>query len=236
VVRAFHHGAIVIRTASQVRTPKDLEGRRVGVNRGYTVTTGVWARAILQEEYGVDLNSITWVLSGDEHVAEYVPPANVVSMAKGATLTDLVLNGDLAAAIGIDIDRPALQPLIPNPLEAGLSALRTRGHYPINHVMVVKDEVLRARPDAGPAMFEAFVAAKRLYLDRLNNGAIQKPTGVDELHRRVAAIIGDPLPYGLAPNRPVLESLIAHARSQGILERAVAPETLFPVNTLHLAG
>src|ERR1044072_738913 len=78
LVRAFHHGAVLVNTKAGIRTPKDLEGRKVGVNRGYTVTTGVWARSILQEEYGVDLGKITWVLSGDEHVAEYDPHATVV--------------------------------------------------------------------------------------------------------------------------------------------------------------
>jgi len=60
---AFHHGAILYNTRLGIRSPKDLEGRRVGVNRGYTVTTGVWARSILQHEHGVDLQKITWVLS-----------------------------------------------------------------------------------------------------------------------------------------------------------------------------
>ncbi len=68
LVRAFHHGAILHNADIPVLVPKDLEGNRVGVNRGYTVTTGVWARSILQEEHGVDLSEITWVLSGDEHV------------------------------------------------------------------------------------------------------------------------------------------------------------------------
>ena len=55
LVRAFHHGAILVNTKAGIRSPKDLEGKRVGVNRGYTVTTGVWARGILQDEHGVDL-------------------------------------------------------------------------------------------------------------------------------------------------------------------------------------
>ena len=50
LVRAFHHGAIVYNTTSGIRSPRDLEGRKVGVNRGYTVTTGLWARAILQHQ------------------------------------------------------------------------------------------------------------------------------------------------------------------------------------------
>ena len=77
LVRGFHHGAMVRPAERPELRPKDLAGRRVGVNRGYTVTTGVWARAILRDEYGLDLDSVTWVPSGDEHVAAYVPPPNV---------------------------------------------------------------------------------------------------------------------------------------------------------------
>lgn len=114
LVRGFHHGAIVYRPGSGFRGPADLAGRRVGVSRGYTVTTGVWARAILHAEYGVDLDTVTWVLSGDEHVAEFCPPANVVPMTGGATLADLLLAGELDAAIGIPPDHPDLAPLIPS--------------------------------------------------------------------------------------------------------------------------
>src|SRR5947207_4939865 len=129
LVRAFHHGAILVNTKAGIRTPKDLEGKRVGVNRGYTVTTGVWARGILQQEYGVDLAKVTWVLSGDEHVAEYSPPANVVPIQPGKKMADLLTSGELPAAIGIDTDHPDVKPLIPNAPEAGLTALRRRGRY-----------------------------------------------------------------------------------------------------------
>ena len=132
LVRAFHHGAILVNTKAGIRTPKDLEGKRVGVNRGYTVTTGVWARSILQEEHGVDLGKITWVLSGDEHVEEYRAPSNVVPIEKGKNMGDMLAAGELPAAIGVEIDHPDVQPLIPNALEAGLAALRQRGLYPIN--------------------------------------------------------------------------------------------------------
>ena len=83
LVRAFHHGAILVNTRAGIRRPKDLEGKRVGVNRGYTVTTGVWARGVLADEHGVDLDKVTWVLSGDEHVQSYRPPANVVPIEPG---------------------------------------------------------------------------------------------------------------------------------------------------------
>src|SRR5215470_3634045 len=150
LVRAFHHAAILYNIKSGMKTPKDLEGKRVGVNRGYTVTTGVWARGVLQHQYGVDLETITWMLSGDEHVAEYRPPSNVVPIEKGKKMADLVASGELPAAIGVEVDSPDVKPLISNAAEAGMDALRSRGHYPINHLVVVKDELLDAHADLAP--------------------------------------------------------------------------------------
>ena len=234
--RAFHHGAIVINTKSGIKSPKDLEGKKVGVHRGYTVTTGVWARSILQHQYGVDLNKITWVLSGDEHVAEYRPPNNVVPIEQGKKMGDMLASGELAAAIGVEANHPDVQPLIPNALEAGLKALRQRGHYPINHAVVIKDELLAAHPGLAADVFDAFAQSKRVYVDRLKAGKIEKPTEVDEVHRRVMEITGDPLPYGIAPNRKVIEELIGHALIQGIITRPVAVEDLFARETRSLVA
>jgi 4,5-dihydroxyphthalate decarboxylase len=231
LVRAFHHGAVAYNTKAGIRTPKDLEGRRVGVNRGYTVTTGVWARGILQEEHGVDLSKITWVLSGDEHVAEYRAPENVVPIEPGKKMGDMLASGELAAAIGVEVDSPDVQPLIPNALEAGLAALRRDGHYPINHLVVVKDDLLAAQPELAADVFDAFAEAKRRYVARLKAGEIAKPTAVDEVHGRVMEITGDPLPYGIAPNRRVIAELIEHAVTQGIVARPVAVEDLFAPST-----
>ena len=236
LVRAFHHGAILYNTNAGIRVPKDLEGRKVGVNRGYTVTTGLWARSILQQEHGVDLSRITWVLSGDEHVAEYRPPANVVPIKPGKTIGQMLGAGELAAAIGVEVDHADVKPLVPNALEAGLAALRERGHYPINHLVVVKDDLLEAHPDLAADIFGAFAESKRLYLERLKAGAIDTPTAVDRVHRRVLEITGDPLPYGIEPNRAVLEELVDHALTQGIITTRVAPEALFPRSTHGLAA
>jgi ABC-type nitrate/sulfonate/bicarbonate transport system substrate-binding protein len=237
LMRAFHHGAIVYNTKSGIKSPKDLEGRKVGVNRGYTVTTGLWARSVLAHQYGVDLSKITWVLSGDEHVAEFRPPANVIPIEKGKKMADMVASGELAAAIGVEVDHPDVKPLIANPKEAAFEALRKLGHYPINHLMVVKDELLDAHPDLGPDLFNAFAEAKRIYVERLKSGQIEKPTAVDEMHKRVMEITGkDPLPYGIAPNRQALEEVIASALEQKIITRPTTVEALFPSNTHKLVG
>ena len=236
LVRAFHHSAILHNVNAGIHSPKDLEGRRVGVNRGYTVTTGVWARSVLQHQYGVDLRKITWVLSGDEHVAQYRPPANVVPIESGRKMADMLASGELPAAIGVEIDHPDVRPLVPYGLDAGLQALRTLGHYPINHTIVIRGALLEARPELAAEVFDAFAAAKRLYLERLRSGAIANPSKVDEVHRRVTEITGDPLPYGIEPNRRVLEELVQSAREQGIITRAVALEDLFARGTHDLVA
>ena len=231
IVRAFHHGAILVNAKAGIAKPKDLEGRRVGVNRGYTVTTGLWARSVLQHQYGVDLDKITWVLSGDEHVAEYKPPKNVVPIEPGKKMEDMLASGELAAAIGVDVKSPDVKPLIPNALDAGLSSLRSRGHYPINHTVVIKDDLITAHPGLAADVFNAFAQSKRLYIEQLKSGRIEKPTSVDEVHKRVMEITGDPLPYGIAPNRRVLQELIGHAMNQHIIPNSCTVEELFAPGT-----
>jgi 4,5-dihydroxyphthalate decarboxylase len=237
LVRDFHHGAIVRGATTDIRAPQDLEGLRVGVNRGYTVTRGVWARGILQDEYGVDLSRVTWAPSGDEHVAEYRPPANVVPLG-GGDLAELVAAGDPPAAVGITASSgPGLVPVIPDPDEAAFRALRDRGLYPINHLLVVKDELLDAHPDLAADLFEAYASAKNQYVSRLRAGQIADPTPTDLKYKRVLDITGtDPLPYGIEPNRAMLEQLMRHAVIQGILPEPIPLDVLFPASTQQLTG
>jgi ABC-type nitrate/sulfonate/bicarbonate transport system substrate-binding protein len=235
-MRAFHHGAIVYNTKSGVRAPKDLEGRKVGVNRGYTVTTGVWARSILQHEHGVDLGKVTWVLSGDEHVAEYRPPPNVVPIEPGKKMEDMLIAGELAAAIGVQVESPDVKPLIPNAREAGFEALRLRGHYPINHTVVIRNDRIAAAPELAADLFDAFARAKAIYINRLRAGEVDATSSTDEVFRRVMDINGDPLPYGIEPNRLALESLVQYAVEQQILPRAVPIEELFVPSTRALTA
>src|SRR5918911_1770542 len=157
LTRGFHHRAVLAREPGD---PRSLEGKRVGVNRGYTVTTGVWARGVLATRYGVDLDSITWVRSDAEHVAEYEPPANVEDLEPGRDLGEAVLAGELAAAVG-DVRTPGLVPLLADAHEAAEREARERGNWPVNHLVVVRDELL----DVAPAIFDAFECAKNLYVE-----------------------------------------------------------------------
>src|SRR6266496_2784759 len=232
LVRGFHHGAIVYNTRSGIREPRDLEGRRVGVSRGYTVTTGVWARGILADEYDVDLSRVTWVLSGDEHVAEYRPPANVVPVAEGKDVAGMVATGELAAGIGVSVHHPDVATLIVEPEKAGFDALARRGLYPINHLVVVRDELLEKHPGLAADIFSAFADAKNIYVKRLRH--MDNPTGADLTYKRVMELIGDPLPYGVEPNRAMIDKLIDHAVRQRILDQPLALESLFHPGALEL--
>ena len=80
-----------------IRIPKDLEGKRVWV-RAYSVTTGIWTRGILQNEYGVDLSKIIWVVDDEEHVQSVQLPPTVVQAPAGRSLADLMAAGELHAA------------------------------------------------------------------------------------------------------------------------------------------
>lgn len=236
LVRDFHHGAIAHNIKAGLSSPKDLEGRRVGVNRGYTVTTGVWARSILQEEHDVDLSRVTWVPSGDEHVATFRAPANVDTSVEGYDLAEAVGSGALAAGVGAKIDHPEVRTMIENPFEAGVAALKSRGLYPINHVVVVRDDVLAENPDIAAQLFQAFAASKRLYVEDLKAGRITAPTAADKVHLAALEVMDDPLPYGIEPNVQVLENLMGHAVTQGIIPASVALDDLFAKGTRDLVG
>jgi len=236
IVRAFHHGAILVNKKAGVTKPSDLAGKKVGVNRGYTVTTGVWARGIMQDEYGLDLSKVTWVLSGDEHVEEYKAPANVVPMEAGKKMEDMLVSGELVAAIGVSVDHPDIVPLIPNADETGFAALKASGHYPINHLVVIRDELIEANPGLATDVFNAFAKSKQMYVEKLKAGGVELK-GDAKMHKRVMEITGgDPMPYGIEPNCAVVENLIGHAKRQGILSGSERIEDLFVKETLGLVG
>ena len=232
LTRAFYHGGLVFNARSGITSPKDLEGRRVGL-RSYTLTPGVWTRGILQTEYGVDLKAVTWVLSGDEHVAEFVPPPNVVS-SPNTDLGEMLLSGEIDAAIGAGpVDSLDVQPMFPEPDKADVAWHRKTGIYPISHMVVVKDAQLEANPGLECELFEAFKMAKAQYIERLHSG--DNPGQADQALLKMAEIVGDdPVPYGFQSSLKTLETFIRFNVEQGVIPEKVDPEELFPASTLSL--
>ncbi len=233
VTRNFHHWAAFRTVDSGIASPKDLEGRTVAVNRGYTVTTGLWIRGILQHEYGVDLGKVTWAPTDEEHVLEYRAPANVTYAYRGRPIAELLLAREVAAAVGdVRSAAPAIEPLISDAREAGFAYFRKTGVYPINHTVVVKDEVLKARPWVAEALFRLFAAAKTDYIASLE--AATGLSAADEAVLGLRKVVGDPFPFGVAANRRALETIVTFAVEQRVIPETMRLEDLFASTTLAL--
>jgi len=239
VTRNFHHWAIFYNVNSGIKKPKDLEGRTVGVNRGYTVTTGLWARGILQSEYGVDLRKITWAPTDEEHVAEYKAPPNVDLSYRGKPLAELLASGNLPAAVGdVRFSSPDaqkdVQPLIPDARNAGFAYFRRTGIYPINHGLVVRDSVLQANPGLAKELFDAFQAAKKIYMAHLDAG--ESLFSADETALGLRQVVGDPFPFGISDpqgmNRKALETMVQFTVDQQVIPQKFSVEELFAPETL----
>ncbi|MDE2229781.1 MAG: ABC transporter substrate-binding protein [Alphaproteobacteria bacterium] len=234
VTRNFHHWAAFRHINAGIHAPKDIEGRQVAVNRGYTVTTGLWVRGALQHEYGVDLDRVTWLPTDEEHVAEYRAPANVDYRFRGRTVEDLMLKEGIAAAVGdVRSNAPEIKPLIPDAREAGFAYYRKTGIYPINHMITISRRALAARPTLARELFEVFKAAKAEYLKRLAAGG--DGSAADRTALALKAAVGDPFPYGVAANRKALEAATQFCVEQHMTRDKLAVEPLFASDTLMLA-
>src|SRR6195256_1271163 len=140
--------------------PGDLNGKTIGV-RAYTQTTGVWVRGILAEDYGVDLGSIKWVTFEEGHVAEYADPPNVRRAPEGKQLVQMLLDGELDAAIvGDKFPDPRLKPLLPDPEAANRKWSERHGGVPINHMLVIREQLAKTRPDVVREIYRMFQEAK----------------------------------------------------------------------------
>ena len=233
VTRNFHHWAAFRHADTGIGGPKDLEGRQVAVNRGYTVTTGLWVRGILQHEYGVDLDRVTWLPTDEEHVAEYRAPPNVDYRFRGRSAEELMLKEGVSAAVGdVRSSAPEIKPLIPDAREAGFTYYRKTGIYPINHMITLSQRAVAARPTLARELFEIFKAAKATYLKQIDAGG--DGSAADQAALALKAVVGDPFPYGVAANRTALEAATHFCVEQHVTRDKLAVEPLFTPDTLAL--
>src|ERR1700722_4257341 len=205
VARGQHH-TIFFNPERGHLDPRDLNGRRVGV-RAYTQTTGAWVRGFLQEDYGVDFRSIQWITFEDPHVAEFTDPHWVQRAAEGKQLLQMVLDGEIDAAIfgSENPEGTPLQPLIPNAAEAAARWAEKHGGTPINHMMVIRESLTRERPDVVREVYRM-----------LKESAAAGPS------KEVAA-----QRFGVEAARRSLETIIRYAEGQGLIPRRFSVDELF---------
>jgi 4,5-dihydroxyphthalate decarboxylase len=203
--RRLHHSNLVTLASSKLRGPKDLEGKKVGV-RAYSQTTGVWIRGILQHEYGVDLESITWVTMEDAHVAEYRDPQNVARNSSNKGLRELLLAGELTAIMGErNVDPRDVRPVISESEKAAAEWSQRSGVFPVNHIVSVRSEVLARHPWLVGELTRLFEEAR----------AASAAAGVAQL------------PYGLPANRKSMQMLCDFAAEQKLTRRSFQVDEVF---------
>ena len=240
--RMFRHGFIVINTRSGIKTPKDLEGRRVGVQL-YTMSAAMWIRGMLQHDHGVDLSTISWVQGsidspgthGTPTVLPLLKQPDVVNNDTDRSLSQLLEDGEIAAVLTATLPtglgtHPDLARLFPNFRQVETDYYTRTKIFPIMHFVVIRKDVYNRNPAAAGALYDAFCRAKEIALERLRySGALRYmlpflPDDVDEIDR---VFDGDPWPYGIEANRPTLEAEIQYMVEQDYIAGPMAIEDLF---------
>jgi 4,5-dihydroxyphthalate decarboxylase len=217
VVSRGQHHTIAYNAERGVLKPSDLAGKRVGV-RAFTVTTGTWVRGILANDYGVDLDRVEWITFEDPHLAEYHDPAIVRRAPPGKELAQMLLDGEIDAAIvGDKLPDPRLKHLIPEPEAAAQKWAERHGGIPINHMLVVRTELSRSRPDVVRDVFRQFLDSKR---------AAGLPEG--------GAL--DPYRVGVEACRPILQVIIDFCHQQKLIARPMSVDELFDDTTRALGA
>lgn len=207
IVGRNQHHTIFYNADKGALTPRDLNGKRIGV-RAYTQTTGTWVRGFLAQDYGVDLNTVTWITFEEPHVSEYRDPSNVRRAPEGKVLKQMLADGEIDAAILGDVaEEGPIRHLIPNHEEAGRAWARAHGGVPINHLAVLKDNVAHSRPDVVREVYRVLKESR---------AAAPLPAGAD-----------DPLRFGIAAIRESLEQINAYAVEQKLIPRAFSADELF---------
>lgn len=234
--RRFHHGDVQCAADSGIRVPSDLETRRVGV-RAYSVTTGVWVRGILQDEYGVESEKITWVVDDDDHIEGRTPP-NVERVTDGRSLGELLRTGEIDAAFSgnagtgragapragwtAGADAPAATgdggdpyPLFAQPEVLAVDWYLRTGIYPAHSLIAVRADLVERNPELPTALYAALVESKRRQV-----AADPRWSALPRFARQAEQINGDPVPYGRRANEASLSALVRFARDQGLVDAA----------------
>ena len=254
VSRAFHHGAIYVRTKRGIETPKDLEGRLVGVPE-YQMTMALWVRGILGDEYGVDFRKIRYRTGGankpgrKERLALELPEdMDVAPIPEGSTLNELLLAGELDAVIaptppdGFTAGDKAVRRLFADPVAEEQAYYARTGLFPIMHVIGVRRTLADEHPGLAADLFRAFVEARNLAMRehdltaRSSANRMMLPWFADQWEATKDLMGEDFWPYGVAENRAELEAVCRYSHEQNLGRKRLSVEALFAPETVELPG
>lgn len=239
--RAFRHTSIYVRT-DRIHEPADLKGKRVGVPE-YQLTANVWARMVLEEDFGVRPSDVTWLRGGYEHkgrvekISLNLPrDVRLENISPDDTISGLLASGDIDALIGprapscFERGHPHVGYLFPDPQAAAREWYGRTRMFPIMHVLGIRKTLAEKHPWLPAAVMKAFAAAKDIALARLTDTSATKVTlpFVEEHLRDIRQLMGDDFwSYGLDANRHVLKRFLQRHHAEGLSARLLRPEELF---------
>lgn len=246
--RAFRHTSIYVRT-DRIKRPEDLKGKRIGLPE-YQLTANVWARAILEDDFGVKPEDVTWVRGGidepgrPEKIKLQLPPdVRLEAAPEDDTISAMLDRGDIDAFMAprppaCAGKNPNVGWLFPDPTEAAKDYYRRTQVFPIMHVVGIRKTLADAHPWLPAAVLKAFEQSKQIALDKLSDTSATKVTlpFVEEQLKAARELLGnDHWPYGVPANRNTLETFLRHHHSQGLSKRLLSVEEIFHPATYETA-
>ena len=240
--RVFRHSAFYVRADRGIATPKDLEGKSVGIPE-WAQTAGIYARGFLSETAGVDLRKIKWVQAGmnqagrEEKVEFKLPPGIQYSQRRDTSISAMLLSGELDAAISARVPDAfnaggsKVVRLYPDYRTEEMNYHAQTGIYPIMHVIALRRTVFERYPWVAMNLLKAFEQAKARSLERIGDltaSRIPVPWSASIVNEYAKDFGDDPFPYGLEANRKTLDAFCRFAHEQGVTAKRLTPDDLFP--------
>lgn len=243
--RFFRHNCVYINEKSGIREPKDLIGKRFGTPE-YQLTANVWIRGILADEYGVPVDSVTYLTGGEEEPGrpeklklDLPPSIEIAPIGSTQTLSALLASGEIDAFHGprepSTSRAPGVRRLFPDYVAEEKAYYRKTGIFPIMHTIVIRRAIYERDRWVARALFKAFVQAQRYaYEDYRQTAALKAmlPWAAAEAEATRALMGEDYWPYGFAPNEKTLETFTRYHYEQGLSKRKLEPKELFAPETL----
>ena len=235
--RVFRHGYIYVNRKAAIRTPKDIEGKRVGVAL-YTMTAAVWIRGILTHYYSVDLSGVRWVEGAINHAGRHgdpsapplIKPVAIEYDPKGRSLSELLAAHEIDVLMGTQHPHPHpdIAPLFADARAVEREFYRATRIFPIMHLVVIRRDVYEREHTIADRLYRSLVEAKKLALARLHKGhPFMLPWVHDDIDEIDEVFGGDPYAYGIEANRETLEALVRYLAEQHFIPRPMPIEDLF---------
>ncbi len=210
----FQHPCIVYnKNFHDELTPAMLPGKKVGV-RSYSQTTGAWIRNILSTEHGLPLEKIDWITFEDGHLDEYTEPDFVTRAPKGSKLLPKLMSGEVDAGIlGNDLpDDPCIEALIPNARNAGRASFEKTGLVPINHMLVVNQDLAYEHPEIARELYRLFRESKQAVPANPDEPDL-RPIGFEAIVPSLQQVVNLAVHQKLIPEKLSVDDLFADARN-----------------------